>query len=277
MSSFHTDQKSKVRNSAKNYPKKSNSSSTTTVRDVVGILAGIGGFIVFYFWVAGRMFAAGYFGAMNIPSFMVSFQIWEYIEQSWSRLLFILLLYLIAGSILLLVLSSLWHWLSVFVHNFTKAITKKIEFSIPRIDLHLPNLKANIYLLRQLFRAGLFLLLFSFLLFYIFLMGINNGNLVVLNAQTVTVTTSNDNPLLFNNRELKLLAYNQGKYYVFEQIDPATCLPKVMIIRESDITYVELGPRSSIDLPTCKTEAVNFLLFQLPIRIPPKLISSLPY
>ena len=38
-------------------------------------------------YLAGRSFATGYFSAMNIPSYQVTFSLWEYGEATWVPML----------------------------------------------------------------------------------------------------------------------------------------------------------------------------------------------
>ena len=59
------------------------------IRDAITILGGTTGLVVAVLWIAGRSYSAGYFSAMNIPSFQINFSIWEYAEASWQRLYFI--------------------------------------------------------------------------------------------------------------------------------------------------------------------------------------------
>ena len=79
-----------------------------SLQEAITILGGTTGVIVAILWVAGRFYTAGYFGAMNIPAFQVSFSIWEYAEASWLKLVFFLLrrtypIFVAAAAISLLV------------------------------------------------------------------------------------------------------------------------------------------------------------------------------
>ena len=70
------------------------------IREIVGIIAGAGSAFVALFWLAGRFYASGYFNAMGIPSFQVSFSIWEYAEVSWFPLIMYSMIVVALGSLI---------------------------------------------------------------------------------------------------------------------------------------------------------------------------------
>lgn len=53
------------------------------LRDMVASITGATGLFLALLWVAGRAYASGYFGAMNIPSYQVTFTPWEYADVGW--------------------------------------------------------------------------------------------------------------------------------------------------------------------------------------------------
>ena len=271
MSSFHHGHRYKTNlHKSVNKP-----ASGSKIKEFLGYVAGISGIIVFYFWIAGRVYAAGYFRAMNIPSYMVSFPVWEYLEQSWLRLTVLLLTYLLAGGILSVFISVVWNWVLLLVRFVGEKVKPKHIFPKFRFHIPLPDLNKELRLLKLVAIAMVDVSLFGFLLYYVFLNGIHNGNAYVFSAQTIKIVSSEMN--FPQPTDLKLLTYNQEKYFVYESIDQTTCKPKVYIFDESNIISVELGQNTRLDMPSCKLNAVDLIIFQLPIQIPDNLRTNLDY
>ena len=85
-------------------------------------------------------------------------------------------------------------------------------------------------------------------------------------GQVVSTTSSS----LFQYSGLRLLTYNNGKYYLFRDVDPVTCKPSlVFIINDSPSTYFVLGDISPIDAPcVVVTPSVLPNPTQVPISTP---------
>ena len=274
MSSFHHGHKYELSTPKSNRRNLINKPSTNTgSKDLISLITGIGGVVIFYFWIAGRMYAAGYFTAMNIPIYMVNFPTWEYIEQSWFRLLLFLVIYTLTGTILLTLIRTIWHWLILLLRKFVPEKVRNLFRSFrPLSRLMFPDLQPSIRLFRYLFNVLIILILFSILLIYIFLIGLHNGNKNVFSAQSIEISSSSNTPFQYSN--LRLLTYNQGKYFVFNEIDQTTCKPQVMVLDESYITAIEIGQTAMINFPECKSDAISFWFFELPIKFPKKLYIS---
>jgi len=244
------------------------SAKSLSIQEAVTILGGITGFIVAILWLGGRAYMAGYFSAMNIPSFQINFSIWEYAEASWQRLIFYFLskiytpLVLITSIFLIVVLSAI-----VLQRVFPNL---KIADAVKNIGLPIKNLRSNIKsaLVLSLAIYFLYLLLVAFI-------DINKtGQLigrdtVLTKSHAIEIYSkeslplgsgqiiSNTSPPLIHYTGLRLLTNNNGKYYLFRDVDPVTCKPsQVFIINDSPGTYFVLGDISRIHAPCVGTSSV---------------------
>jgi len=69
---------------------------------------------------------------------------------------------------------------------------------------------------------------------------------------TPTANTLNQQPSLFEYKDLFLLTHNNGKYYLFRELDIATCKPKqIFIVADNDLISVNIG--ESVSFPKCST------------------------
>ena len=68
-------QRQPIRYIAEKVGQEQSSPKNFSIQEAVTILGGITGIIVAILWVTGRSYAAGYFSAMNIPSFQINFSI----------------------------------------------------------------------------------------------------------------------------------------------------------------------------------------------------------
>ena len=88
------------------------------VKDTVTILGGLVSLFAAFLLVAGRLFFAGYLGAMNIPLELVNLSVWEYAEKVWRHLLLYVIIVAIGGGIIIA--------LVILVHPFVRWITDKV-------------------------------------------------------------------------------------------------------------------------------------------------------
>ena len=268
---------------------------------LLGILTSIGGIVVFYFWATGRLYASGYFLALNIPSYMLAFQAWEYIEVSWYRLLLFVSAYLLAVVVLSFVLAVLMFWTNICLSKIKFALNElsskikiflsryHINIPLPKFKLHipLPNLKAHKSLITAIV-VSVFILFWTSLLFvYVFQMGIVYGNKHLLSAPQIEIITSKNLKLdtlgtpyapesdLYSYNNLRLLNYNQGKYFVFAIIDKKTCKPQnVHVIDEENIESISIGKAPSTEyMPQCKIEVFRLWTLEIPIKIPDDILN----
>ena len=200
--------------------------------ELVGLVSAGAGIFVALLYVAGRSFASGYFSAMNIPDYQVSFSVWEYGAVAWFPLF-------IYPPAIIVLCRLLWNWLS-----------KKIGLKLIKgFDLALV----------------LLILLVIFTLQFVEQWGEGTGRFNVLeNAAQVELVSAT--PMLLDGvsvvtekvgvqqyqhyvyKGFHLLTFNGGKYYLFKEIDPATCKPlQVFIINDDKSVQVNLLPAVSIN------------------------------
>ena len=58
-----------------------------SIQEALTLFGGLTGLIVAILWQGGRFYITGYYKAMNISPFQISYSIWEYAEFSWFRLI----------------------------------------------------------------------------------------------------------------------------------------------------------------------------------------------
>jgi len=232
-------------------------------QEALTILGGVTGLIIAILWVAGRFYATGYFSAMNIPAFQINFSIWEYAELSWLKLIFFFLkkiylpLVIIAGislvPFLTLILQTLFPKLKIF-----------------------DAVKATVSQIQRLSGIG-YVLVFSLIIYFSYLLllsfidinkiGEVEGKEIVLTSSYAVEVYSRDllpigaaknvaktTPTLMQYSGLRLLTFNNGKYYLFRDLDPVTCKPaQVFIIPDTPEIQVALGAIAPIEGPCAIT------------------------
>lgn len=232
------------------------------IREIAGIIAGTGGVFVVLFWLAGRYYAAGYFSAMGIRSFQVSFSVWEYAEASWFPLVIYSIVTVAVGSfatgVILAIfnplLARLVDWLR---ERIQRRVTKKSDF----IRSH-TNRMFYVAYLAVVVGSITFVVFLS--LSFVYSWGRTAGRLAVLElsneieivsdrpqALGVSVNSSfvvdNQDRALFVYGGFRLLTYNDGKYYLFKDIDPLTCKPKeVYVVDDKQYLQVNIFPATSL-------------------------------
>lgn len=252
----------------KRYIAKRISREQTTTRDIgvqeiLTILGGVAGIVIAILWVAGRFYAAGYFEAMNIPAFQINFSIWEYAELSWLKLIFFFLKKIYLPLVILAGIS-----LVPLIAYFIQAIFPKLRIfdTVEIIVSQIRRLAGLGYVLA--FSISIY---FSYLLLLSFV-DINNAGqvegkeVVLTSSYAVEVfsrdllpigawkVVSNTTPTLKQYSGLRLLMFNNGKYYLFRDLDPVTCKPaQVFIIPDTPDIHLALSSIVPIDAPCAIT------------------------
>lgn len=221
-------------------------------QEALTIFGGLTGLIVAILWQAGRFYVSGFYRAMNIPPFQITFSIWEYAEVSWFRLLAY-----IATTLALPIFIITLGYAGIFLFAFLlEKITRlKLADAIDQIF----SLTRKIWGRAKSSIIAVSLLLVLSFLTASFIQLYNYGKLdgqrtILSKSHTVEIFSNealpigsstiykNTNPPLFHYSNLILLTFNSGKYYLFSDIDPTTCKPKqVFIIRETEDIHVVLG------------------------------------
>jgi hypothetical protein len=239
--------------------------STTTkgisLQEAVSILGGITGIIVAILWLAGRFYMAGYFSAMNIPAFQINFSVWEYAEAAWSRVV----LYFLINIFVPLILAS-----SVALASLVGILALQRIFPKLKLVGLLDGITVRAQKLPRRFKSVLTFVLIMYLI-YILLDLSTNLNVSGQEQGRITVLTksyavevfsrdylalgspevvSNSMPTLMHYDGLRLLTFNNGKYYLFRDVDPITCRPlQVFIISDRPDLNLTVSPITPVDAP----------------------------
>jgi hypothetical protein len=237
------------------------------IQEAVSILGGITGIIVAILWLAGRFYMAGYFGAMNIPAFQINFSVWEYAEAAWSRVI----LYFLRQIFIPLILASSVALASLVTILALQSLFPKLKLVglLEGIILQVQNLPGR-------FKSVLAFVLIMYFI-YILLDMSTNINVSGQDQGRVTVLTrsyavevyskdylplgspevmSNTTPTLMHYSGLRLLTFNNGRYYLFRDVDPITCRPsQVFIISDNADVHLTVSPVAPVDAPCAGTAA----------------------
>lgn len=243
-------------------PAQANKEKTETkgfnIQAAVTVLGGITGILVAVLWVAGRFYAAAYFNAMNIPPFQITYSIWEYAEASWLLLILYILskIYqpaLLAVVIVLIVILSIW----MLQRLFPKL---KLERALQLINAQTQKFWRSIQYVLMLLLGSYFFYILLLTFIDIQVAGKNDGQNVVLRRSRAVDVFSKDflplgqgqvvpdtSPAIMQYSGLRLLTFNNEKYYLFRDVDPATCRPvQVFVINNSPNIQVVLGDVSPL-------------------------------
>jgi|SRR5688572_21145965 len=233
------------------------------IQEAIAILGGITGIVVAILWLAGRLYTAGYFGAMNIPAFQINFSVWEYAEASWQRLV---LIFLRKIYLPLVVITSV-----AFISLLMAFVLQRI-FPKLRMVNALKKIASQVTSIQRNFHGVLgfaFVLLFIYMLLQAFIeinkSGAEQGRIAVLKGSYAIEVYSKDGvPLgpsqvaqggtsIFNYYSgFRLLTHNNGKYYLFREIDPSTCKPaEVFVITDTQDIYYVIGDVAPIMNTPC--------------------------
>jgi hypothetical protein len=232
-----------------------------SLQDAVTILGGITGIVVAILWIAGRVYMAGYFGAMNIPAFQINFSIWEYAEAAWSRIV----LYFLSKIFIPVILTTSATLISLLVILAMQRLFPKLKLVdlLEGITMQAKNLPGRFK----------YVLAFVLTLYFIYILldiskdmssaGEYQGRETVLSKSYAVEIYSrgylplgspdvmpNTTPVLLHYSGLRLLTFNNGKYYLFRKIDTATCKPsQVFIISDNPDIHIAISTIAPMDIP----------------------------
>lgn len=228
-----------------------------SVRKIIGLVSAGAGIFAALLYLAGRSFASGYFEAMNIPSYQVSFSLWEYGEVAWFPMVFYSAV-LLGGS------SLLWAIIFGMYDVFFSKLGKNIKIKHPSwLKLQFSRNTKHWFLLFLFSVLALsFLLLVDNTLQIVRTRGQQVGQTILLeNAAQVELVSANPMALdddsqvpakasgqdYYTYKKFYLLTINNGKYYLFKEVDPETCKPaKVYVIEARESVQVNLLPAVSL-------------------------------
>jgi hypothetical protein len=239
------------------------------IQGLITVLGGITGIIVAILWTAGRFYAAGYFGAMNIPAFQINFSVWEYAEVAWLKLIFYFLNRIYPIVLLLAIVPLATLILAFLLQRIFRRL--KLIDAANKIVSRFGRLRSAI----SYIAVFTIIVIFSYVLLQAFVdinrSGQFEGKEVVLSSsyavqvyskdylplgppKVITNTTST----LMEYNGLRLLTFNNGKYYLFRDIDPVTCKPsQVFVVTDSPNIVLVFSAIAPIDTPCAITETTQ--------------------
>ncbi len=235
-----------------------------SLRDIFGLVSAGAGIFAALLYLAGRSFASGYFAAMNIPNYQVSFSLWEYGEVAWLPLLLYPIGMIVVTGFLMGILTRIVDLLSPMIKKIVIWLKTNITVKLPVLNLP-ESSHETIFWVSTTKRATFILLLIGTVVFtlnFVRSFGQLNGRIHIteLSAQVEVISaiplSLDDNNLpsskfsgqdFFVYKGLRLLTVNNDKYYLFKEIDPITCKPaKVYVIEARETLQVNLLPAVSI-------------------------------
>jgi len=253
---------------------------THKTKEILTLLSGSAGILIAFFWLTGRAFAAGYFNAMGIPAYQITFSVWEYAETSW--------LYILTSSIMLIfvliIIVGITSFISLLIDIFAnylrtrkgKIKKRKQTLFTKTGDFFLAWLENSLVPISKLNNLVLFMFVLLIAVAYMVSFtktqgeknGYNNVNgegfqinfttNISLNLNASAKVTKKSG--IYSYRGYRLLTYNNGKYYFFDEIDPDTCKPKgIFIVNEDNLLEVSLSPMPPLDNACPLLDAADLL------------------
>ena len=231
------------------------------IQEAVSIIGGVTGIVVAILWLAGRFYMAGYFSAMNIPAFQINFSVWEYAEAAWSRVI----LYFLINIFVPLILAS-----SVALASLVAILALQRIFPGLKLVGLLDGIALKAQGLPRRVKSVLAFVLFMYLVYILLDLSTNlnasgqeQGRLTVLSGSYAVEVYSKDylplgspevmsnlTPVLLHYRGLRLLTFNNGKYYLFRDVDPVTCKPEqVFIVSDNADVHLSVSPITPVEAP----------------------------
>ena len=228
-------------------------------QEALTVFGGLTGLVVAILWQGGRFYISGYYKAMNISPFQISYSIWEYAEYSWFRLIVYFLAKVSLPFLVIILGSSFLIFLTLFLERLLPQL--KLATAIEQIL----SLSKNVWRHTKAIFIAIFLIIVISFLASSFADLSNLGRLdgqryVLLQSREVQIyskealplesSATNKNSLsnLFYYTDLRLLTNNNGKYYLFRDINLETCKPKqVFVIKDTEDIYIVLGDIVAFD------------------------------
>jgi len=221
----------------------------STVRELITLLGAITGVFAALFYLAGRSYASGYFGAMNIPEYLITLSFQEYAIFAWLPVFIYPAVMIALGGFVWGVLYSLRDFISPLLSRIGNWFKKKFRKVFSTI--HLPMISREAHLMFALCWVGIFFLISIWIvtstLSFVEQVGLMNGKAALLD-QSMQVDLITDKPVMsepvtavtstegtyYVYQGFRLLQVNNGKYYLFKEIVPDTCKPRQVYIVDAD-------------------------------------------
>ena len=203
---------------------------------------------------------------MNIPEYMISFTLQEYGVIAWMPIL----VYPIATMIIGGLIWGIFSFILDLIDSVSKRLVEWIRKIIDKVSMDIKLPKFSL-LTKQMFSLAGKGFLVLFIVIYILItmdlvskIGTVLGRTTLLNEshpveiispillplvnseQIITQTTSLTNQKS-SYKDFRLLIFNNGKYFLFKELDPLTCKPlQVFILEKDQIEQIILSPATSL-------------------------------
>lgn len=248
-------------------PKQSKKTLGELLKEWVGLISAGAGIFATLLYLAGRQFASGYFSVMNIPNYHVSFSLWEYGEVAWLPMFLYPTFIFGIAAIIELVFSWIGYWLkAIFIRQSTKLSSS-----------HYKAPKEWLVILALSFTVLFSIVFIGTTLSIVKRWGEVSGLVyIVQNSPQIDINSNTQLPLEINTlntsnsytyKDYQLITYNNGKYYLFKEIDFSTCKPKQVYIIDSTHLIqvnlrqsVSLASQCSKEIPSNIIELISYVL-----------------
>lgn len=227
---------------------------------IVEIVTSIGGFtgiFIAVFWITGRFYALGYFESLNIPLYLVTFSIWEYAEVSWYIWIGIIFGTTIAACVMLIILNYIFHIAHPIIAKILSILDKIFNKSDGKyIYNYSPLFKFALKIIRYCFLGLSCLCLIISILVLTYHVGKLSGRNYVAEANIQVEFISKhyldiSSPSIMSSsitiepsylyKGFKLLTYNEGRYFLFKDIDSVSLKPcAVYMVENTNVLQIKL-------------------------------------
>lgn len=246
-----------------------------SLRDMIALLSAGAGVLTALIYLSGRYYAGGYFGAMNIPSYQVSFSLWEYGEVVWLPVSLYIFTMMIVSGVLWGIGYAIWDGLVTPVARKLTGWVQDVAWG-QQPGRRLPGIGPRAEMAFSIAGLGLGLLCFAVIVFLSLQLMLEFGkslgtravlqtspraelvSAVPLPMEKVRIITNSiagvgEVNSFYAYSDLHLLTYNNGKYYLFRDIDPTTCRPEqVFVINADQDIQINLSAAEPLD-EACET------------------------
>ena len=233
----------------------------SNIQSIIPLVTACIGIFVGLAYLTGKIYSNGYFYSMNIPGYVINYTIQDYSVLSWIYILTVPSVLYFLGGFFGIVINLIIKLFNKLLFSSKIKNNNKIDNFINRF------IKDNLdflWIMFFSFYALIFVYIIYFTLNFTSISSIKNGkNEVLENSMIITMTSqspislldqSNSAEWLLNGDKqyvysgFRLLTINNGKYYLFKDIDPDTCRPKqVFVVNDSpDIQFTYAAAESLV-------------------------------
>jgi len=133
----------------------------SSVRELFTLLGTITGLFAALFYLAGRSYASGYFGAMNIPEYLITLSFQEYAIFAWLPVFIYPAVMIALGGLMWDVIYALRDLVSPLIARIGDWISNLFKRKFRKFfsKIHLPRISREAHLMFALCWVGVFFLI----------------------------------------------------------------------------------------------------------------------